>query len=177
MTRSTRNPIIIANNVELTINGNNVLVKGPKGQLGHTLNRAVSLTKSDNSLSISVDSQYGDADAQAGTVRALLTNMLMGVTEEFEKALEIVGVGYRANVQGDKLNLSLGFSHPVVYQIPKGVTIQAPSQTELVIRGIDKQLVGQVAANIRAYRKPDSYKGKGVRFKGENIVLKEAKKK
>lgn len=113
----------------------------------------------------------------SGTMRALLANMVTGVTKGFEKRLNLVGVGYRAQAQGDKLNLTLGFSHPVVHQMPKGTRVETPSQTEIVIKGIDRQIVGQVAAEVRAYRKPEPYKGKGVRFAGEKVVLKEAKKK
>jgi large subunit ribosomal protein L6 len=141
------------------------------------LNSEVELKQEDNSLSVSPRSGSRFATAVAGTTRALLANMVEGVTEGFEKKLELVGVGYRAQAQGKTLNLTLGFSHPVVFDVPEGISIETPSQTEVVVRGTDKQRVGQVAAEIRRYRPPEPYKGKGVRYSNERVVIKEAKKK
>jgi large subunit ribosomal protein L6 len=157
--------------------GANVVVKGAKGQLQHQLPGDVALAQQDGTLQVSALSSSIAANALAGTTRALLNNMVTGVTQGFERKLNLVGVGYRAQMQGKALNLTLGFSHPVSYAVPAEITIETPSQTEIVIKGVDKQQVGQVAAEIRAYRPPEPYKGKGVRYADERIVLKEAKKK
>jgi large subunit ribosomal protein L6 len=141
------------------------------------LNSEIGLDHADDKLTVKRRSHSRFATAMAGTTRALLANMVLGVTEGFEKKLELVGVGYRAQAQGKKLNLTLGFSHPVVFNVPEGITIETPSQTEVVIRGLDKQLVGHVAAEIRRFRPPEPYKGKGVRYADERVILKEAKKK
>lgn len=163
--------------VELTATGDSVTVKGPKGVLSLRLNPHVEVRVADGRAQVTVRSSSRTAKANSGTTRALLANMVAGVTNGFERKLELVGVGYRAQAQGRKLNLTLGFSHPVAYAVPEGVTIETPSQTEIVVRGIDRQKVGQVAAEIRAYRSPEPYKGKGVRYADETVVLKEAKKK
>lgn len=152
-------------------------VKGPKGELTMNLNSEVEIAVDDGIASVKARSGSNFATAIAGTTRALINNMLTGVTEGFERKLELVGVGYRAKAQGKTLDLTLGFSHPVAYSVPEGIQIETPSQTEIVIRGTDKQKVGQVAAEIRRYRPPEPYKGKGVRYAGERVVLKEAKKK
>lgn len=169
-------PIPVPKGVEVSINGREVNVKGSKGAMQHTLHSTVTIEQKDNELSFSAGNSTG-AIAQAGTARAILKNHITGVSAGFEKKLELVGVGYRAQAQGNKLNLTLGFSHPVEYPVPQGITIETPSQTEVVIKGIDKQRVGQVAAEIRAYRPPEPYKGKGVKYANERIVRKEAKKK
>lgn len=158
-------------------NGSTVTLKGSKGALSLDLNPEVELTKDDNSLQVKPRSGSRFAIAISGTTRSLLANMVHGLTEGYEKKLELVGVGYRAQSQGSKLSLTLGFSHPVVYDVPDGVTVETPTQTEVIVKGVDKQQVGQVAAEIRRYRPPEPYKGKGVRYSDERVVLKEAKKK
>lgn len=169
-------PISVPKGVEVTINGKVVSVKGSKGVLEHELHGTVSIEKNEAELSFAHENVPGGI-AQAGTARALLKNMITGVSQGFERKLELVGVGYRAQAQGKALNLSLGFSHPVSYPVPEGITIETPTQTEILVKGVDKQRVGQVAAEIRAYRPPEPYKGKGVKYAGEHIVRKEAKKK
>lgn len=176
MSRVAKVPIEIPHGIEVNVNGRHLSVQGEKGILSHHVHELVSVELDDGTLKVSAVSQSKSSKALSGTTRALLQNMVTGVADGFERKLEIVGVGYRAQTQGNKLNLSLGFSHPVEFEIPDGVSIETPSQTEILIRGIDKQLVGQVAANIRAFRKPEPYKGKGVRYSGEHIVKKEAKK-
>lgn len=177
MSRVAKSPVNLPSGVEVTINGQNITVKGSKGTLNHTVHSQVEVQVNDNVLTVVPRTSAKQAVALAGTTRALVNNMVVGTAQGFEKKLNLVGVGYRAQVQGKVLNLTLGFSHPVAFDIPEGITIEAPSQTELVVKGFDKQLVGQVAANIRAYREPEPYKGKGVRYADEVIVLKEAKKK
>jgi len=169
-------PIALPQGVEVKVDGDDVRVKGGKGELIHRLHQLVAVEVSDGQVRVSARDDSQDANAQSGTARAVLSNMVAGVARGFERKLEIVGVGYRAQVQGRKLNLSLGFSHPVEYEIPEGITIETPTQTEILIKGIDKQRVGQIAANLRAYRPPEPYKGKGVRYGGEKIIKKEAKK-
>ncbi len=169
-------PIAVPKGVEVNINGQRVNVKGSKGAMEHELHDSVSVEQKDNELSF-VPNQSAGAVAHAGTARAILRNLMTGVSEGFEKKLELVGVGYRAQAQGNKLNLTLGFSHPVDYPVPEGITIETPSQTEVVVKGVDKQRVGQVASEIRAFRPPEPYKGKGVKYADEHIVRKEAKKK
>ena len=171
------NPLEIPAGVEVSVNDRAINVKGSKGAMEHKLHESVDVSKDDNVLTLTPREGAQGAIAQAGTARSLLNSMIIGVTEGFEKKLELVGVGYRAQAQGKTVNLTLGFSHPVNYELPEGITAETPSQTEIVIRGIDKQRVGQVAADIRAYRPPEPYKGKGVKYAGEHIVRKEAKKK
>jgi large subunit ribosomal protein L6 len=174
MSRIAKAPIELPSGVEVNIKGGQVSVKGPKGNIALQLHAAISLEQEDKEILVKPAS---DSDIpMAGTFRSLVNSMVIGVTDGFEKKLTLVGVGYRAQMQGNKLTLALGFSHPVVYTAPEGVTIEAPSQTELVIKGCDKQKVGQVAAEIRAFRPPEPYKGKGVRYSDERVVRKEAKK-
>jgi large subunit ribosomal protein L6 len=177
MSRIANYPVVVPKGVEVRLDGRQVSVKGPKGALAYELHPLVRVTQVDGTLRFERADDRPLARAVSGTMRALVHNMVTGVTKGFEKRLVIVGVGFRAAVQGRTLNLSLGFSHPISYPIPEGVTIEAPSQTELVVRGADKQLVGQVAAEIRGFRPPEPYKGKGVRYADEQIVRKEAKKK
>lgn len=177
MSRVARKPVELPKGVELTTTGGDVKVKGPKGELSLRLAPHIEVQVTDGKAQVSVRSASRSAKETSGTTRALLANMVAGVSKGFERKLELVGVGYRAQAQGRKLNLTLGFSHPVVYAIPEGISVETPSQTEILIKGIDRQKVGQVAAEIRAYRSPEPYKGKGVRYAGENVVLKEAKKK
>lgn len=175
MSRVAKNPITIPSGVEVNIVDGMVKVKGPKGELSQSLHPSVELNQSDNVINMSA--REDSAWAVAGTMRALVNNMVTGVNSGFEKKLTIIGVGYRAAVKGKVLDLTLGFSHPVAYPIPEGITIECPSQTEIVVKGVDKQKVGQVAAEIRHYRPPEPYKGKGVRYSDEHVVRKEAKKK
>lgn len=177
MSRVARKPLEFPKGVEFTESNGVVRVKGPKGELSLELNTEVEIGVEDNVASIRPRSGSRFATAISGTTRALVANMVTGVTDGFERKLELVGVGYRAKAQGQKLDLTLGFSHPVVYEVPEGVTVETPSQTEILIKGIDKQKVGQVAAEIRRFRPPEPYKGKGVRYADERVVLKEAKKK
>ena len=176
MSRIANIPITIPGGVDVNIVGSLITVKGSKGELSHNIHSLVKVEQKDNELKTSVNNNSKFANALSGTTRALIQNIVTGVSEGFERKLEIVGVGYRAAVSGKVLNLTLGFSHPVEFQIPEGITIETPSQTEIVIKGFDKQKVGQVAANIRAYRPPEPYKGKGVRYLDERIIRKEAKK-
>ncbi len=175
MSRVAKNPIQVPSGVEITLDDQTIKVKGSKGELTHELHPSIELSQEDNILKFAA--RTDDANAMAGTTRALVNNMVIGVSQGFEKKLTLVGVGYRAQMQGKSLNMSLGFSHPVVYDVPEAVTVETPSQTEVIIKGIDKQQVGQVAANIRAFRPPEPYKGKGVRYTDEHVVRKEAKKK
>jgi len=177
MSRVANNPVQIPAGVEVTLSDQAVKVKGPKGELSQATHAFVEINKEDSVLKFSPTSSEKASNAMAGTMRALVNNMVTGVSHGFEKKLTLIGVGYRAQVQGKVVNLSLGFSHPVAHAVPDGVNVDAPSQTELVVSGIDKQKVGQVAADIRAYRPPEPYKGKGVRYTDEHVVRKEAKKK
>lgn len=177
MSRVAKKPLSLPKGVELTVDGQTVAVKGPKGSLSMALHPEVELQHEDGHWQVSNRSARPSNVAIAGTVRALLGNMVTGVSTGFERKLQLVGVGYRAQAQGQTLNLTLGFSHPVAYPVPEGITIETPSQTEVLVKGIDKQQVGQVAAEIRAYRPPEPYKGKGVRYSDERVVMKEAKKK
>ena len=177
MSRVAKNPVVLPKGVEATLTAEQISIKGPLGTLSRALNGDVKVARNEDKLTFEPTSASKQANAMSGTMRALLNNMVLGVTKGFEKKLTLVGVGYRAQAQGDKLNLSLGFSHPVVHQMPKGVKVETPTQTEIIIKGADKQQVGQVAAEVRAYRKPEPYKGKGVRYVDEVIVLKETKKK
>ena len=177
MSRVAKAPVELPKGVEFSQAGNVVTLKGGKGSLSMELNTEVELAAEDGTLTVSPRSGSRFSTAIAGTMRALLANMAEGVSEGFEKKLELVGVGYRAQAQGNKINLSLGFSHPVVYEVPEGITVETPSTNEIIVKGIDRQAVGQVAAELRHYRPPEPYKGKGVRYADERIVMKEAKKK
>jgi len=177
MSRIAKVPIQLPQGVEFKQDGNVVTIKGGKGAVSLELNSEVELAHDDGVLNVAPRSGSRFSAAIAGTTRALLANMVVGVTDGFERKLELSGIGYRAQAQAGKLNLTLGFSHPVVYEVPKDVSVETPSQTEVVIKGTDKQRVGQVAAEIRRFRPPEPYKGKGVRYAGERVVLKEAKKK
>ncbi len=177
MSRVAKAPVNLPQGVDFKVDGNVVTIKGGKGSLSLELNPEVELRQEGDSLQVSPRSGSRFSTAMAGTTRALLANMIRGVTEGFEKKLELVGVGYRAQLQGKNLNLTLGFSHPVTYPVPEGINVETPSQTEVVVRGHDKQQVGQVAAEIRGFRPPEPYKGKGVRYANERVVMKEAKKK
>lgn len=177
MSRVAKNPVQIPAGVDATITGQTLTIKGSKGQAVHSIHTSVQVSKVENELTFAPKSADMKADALAGTTRALVGNMVKGVSQGFMKKLQLVGVGYRAQSQGKVLNLSLGFSHPVEFAVPEGITVETPSQTEIVVKGIDKQMVGQVAANIRAYRPPEPYKGKGVRYADEVVLRKEAKKK
>lgn len=177
MSRVAKQPITIPSGVQVAIDGQQVAVKGKNGSLELALHHTVGLVQEGNELKIVPHSEAKEHKPFAGTMRALVNNMVIGTHQGFERRLQLVGVGYRAQAQGSVLNLTLGFSHPVEFKIPEGITVETPSQTEVVVRGVDKQRVGQVAAKIRAYRPPDPYKGKGVRYVDERIILKEAKKK
>ena len=175
MSRIANKPVEVPSGVDIKLDGQNVRVKGSKGEMALAVHPSVKVLQEDGSLKVQSDEK--DSVAMAGTMRSLLNNLVVGVSQGFERKLELVGVGYRAQSKGKTLNLSLGFSHPVDYAVPEGITIETPSQTEIVVKGIDKQKVGQVAAEIRAYRPPEPYKGKGVKYADERIIRKEAKKK
>ena len=177
MSRIANAPVSLPSGVEVTLNGQLVKVKGSKGELEWNVHQLVSVAQEDGAIKVAANEKSKNATALAGTTRALINNMVTGVSAGFEKKLTIIGVGYRAQAQGQKLNLTLGFSHPVVYEVPAGIKVETPSNTEIVVTGIDKQVVGQVAAEIRAYRKPEPYKGKGVRYADEYVLRKQAKKK
>jgi large subunit ribosomal protein L6 len=177
MSRVANNPITVPKGVEISLQGNAISIKGAKGQLHYDIHPLVKVTHADSVIQFEKKEASSNANALAGTTRALVNNMVVGVSQGFEKRLTIIGVGYRAAVQGKKLNLTLGYSHTVVYDVPDGVTIETPSQTEIVVKGADKQKVGQVAAEIRRFRSPEPYKGKGVRYNDEHVAKKEAKKK
>lgn len=177
MSRVAKKPISIPSGVEVKLDGQSVSVKGPIGALSLEVHGLVSANLDENVMTVKAMNSSKQSVALSGTTRALLNNMVEGVTKGFQKKLTLIGVGYRAQSKGKDLNLTLGFSHPVVYTSPEGIMIETPSQTEIVIKGCDKQVVGQVAANIRAYRPPEPYKGKGVRYSDEYVARKEAKKK
>ncbi|MFC3908611.1 50S ribosomal protein L6 [Legionella dresdenensis] len=181
MSRVAKKSVILPANVELTINKTEMIVKGPKGQLTKHYNKLVNISKDEADSKAIVFSPASEDDqtgwAHAGTARANLQNMVIGVTNGFERTLELVGVGYRAQASGKTITLSLGYSHPIEYALKEGVTAETPNQTTLIIRGTDKQILGQIASEIRALRKPEPYKGKGVKYAGERIARKEAKKK
>ena len=181
MSRIAKTPVVVPAGVEVKIAARALTAKGPKGEMSLDLLPGTDLVQEDGVLKVGIIGGGGNpgkrALAMSGTARALVYNLIHGVSEGFEKKLSIFGVGYRAGAQGGKLNLSLGFSHPVVYQLPKGVTVETPSQTEIVVRGVSKQQVGQVAAEIRAFRPPEPYKGKGIRYADEYVRRKQAKKK
>ena len=176
MSRVAKYPVELPNGVEVTLGATEVSVKGPLGTLTQALLPSITIEKDGERLQVKAG-KHELANAMSGTMRALLANMVDGVTKGFEKKLTLVGVGYKAQAQGAKLNLSLGFSHPVVHDMPNGIKVETPTQTEIVIKGIDKQLVGQVAAEVRAYRSPEPYKGKGVRYVDGVVVIEETKKK
>lgn len=177
MSRVAKAPVQVPAGVTVTLSGQDIKVKGPVGELSRTINSLVAVSYEDNTITTDVVTEDKASWAQAGTARALINNMVEGVSKGFEKKLVLNGVGYRAKAAGKNLNLSLGFSHPVDHAIPEGITVETPSQTEISLKGADKQLVGQTAANIREYRKPEPYKGKGIRYSDENVRRKEAKKK
>lgn len=177
MSRIAKSSIELPTGVDIKISGQDVSVKGPKGNLSWTVHSLVELKQDDKQLNVAPRSESKQAWALAGTTRALVNNMVVGVSQGFEKKLTLVGVGYRAQAKGKVLNLSLGFSHPIDYPVPEGIEIATPSPTEIVVTGSDKQKVGQVSAEIRAFRPPEPYKGKGVRYTDEHVVRKEAKKK
>jgi large subunit ribosomal protein L6 len=177
MSRVADNPVQVPKGVEVSLKDDEIAVKGSNGQLSMALHRLVEVREEDNVLRFAPRAADKGAHAMAGTMRALVNNMVVGVSAGFEKKLQLIGVGYRVQAQGKKLNLTLGFSHPVEYQLPEGITAETPSQTELVLKAADKQLLGQVAAEIRAFRPPEPYKGKGVRYADEYVRRKEAKKK
>jgi large subunit ribosomal protein L6 len=177
MSRIAKYPVPLPKGVDVNVASGQISVKGPLGTMAREADPNVEVKKDGESLVFKALGNSNHANAMSGTMRALVANMVTGVTKGFERRLTLVGVGFRAQAQGDKLNLTLGFSHPVVHQMPKGIKVATPSQTEIVISGVDKQLVGQVAAEVRAHRPPEPYKGKGVRYVDEVIVLKETKKK
>jgi large subunit ribosomal protein L6 len=177
MSRVGKLPVLVPKGVEINLAAASVSVKGPLGTLVQPISANVRVKKDGDTLVVETADGSNEANAMSGTLRAILANMMTGVTKGFEQKLALVGVGYRAQAQGDKLNLTLGFSHPVVHQMPKGVKVETPTQTEILIKGTDKHLVGQVAATVRAVRPPEPYKGKGVRYADETVIIKETKKK
>ena len=177
MSRVGKNPVPVPSNVEVKMTSTEITVKGPLGTLQRNLNPDVTIEHTGDQLLVKIANNSKQSNAMSGTMRALLANMVHGVTKGFEKKLLLVGVGYRAAAAGELLNLTLGFSHPVAHKMPAGIKVETPTQTEILIKGIDKQQIGQVAAEVRAYRKPEPYKGKGVRYADEVIVMKETKKK
>lgn len=177
MSRVAKNPIEVPSGVDVALAGGAVSIKGPMGNLTQALTNNVKVTFADGKLQVAAADKSRQANAMSGTTRALLANMVQGVSKGFERKLTLVGVGYRAQAQGNKLNLSLGFSHPVEHVMPEGIKVETPSQTEILIKGADRQKVGQVAADVRAYRSPEPYKGKGIRYADEVVALKETKKK
>lgn len=177
MSRIANKPVVIPAGVEVTLSGQTISAKGKNGQMSMTVNEIVNVAHNDGELNFSGREGIANSVAMAGTMRSLADNIVVGVSQGFEKKLTLIGVGYRAQAQGNILNLTLGFSHPVNYAVPAGITIETPSQTEIVVKGMDKQKVGQVSAEIRAYRPPEPYKGKGVRYADEHVLRKEAKKK
>jgi large subunit ribosomal protein L6 len=177
MSRIAKYPVTLPKDVDVVINGHEISIKGPLGTLTQFMLPSVQVERDGETLLCREVEGGANANAMSGTMRALVNNMVTGVTKGFSKKLNLVGVGYRAQAQGDKLNLTLGFSHPVVHHMPSGIKVETPTQTEVLIKGIDKQLVGQVAAEVRAYRSPEPYKGKGVRYSDETVIIKETKKK
>jgi large subunit ribosomal protein L6 len=177
MSRVGKSPIAVPKGAEVTLSDAEIVIKGPLGTIKQAMNPLVTIANDNGTLTLQPTDESREANAMSGTMRALVANMVKGVTTGFERKLTLVGVGYRAQVQGDKLNLSLGFSHPVIHAMPAGVKAEMSTQTEIIIKGIDKQQVGQVAAEVRGYRPPEPYKGKGVRYADEVVILKETKKK
>lgn len=176
MSRVAKNPLAIPSGVEVQVEGQTISVKGKQGTLSHRVHELVEISEAQGEIKLAPKDQSRRADSLAGTSRAVIGNMVTGVTEGFERKLVITGVGYRAQAQGKVLNLTLGYSHPINYEVPDGITVETPSQTEIVVKGTERQKVGQVAAEIRAFRSPEPYKGKGVAYANESIVRKEAKK-
>jgi large subunit ribosomal protein L6 len=177
MSRVAKNPVVLPAKVEVAISADSIAVSGPVGKLSLSLCGAVTVSREGDAIAFVAANDSQHSRAMSGTVRAVVANMVRGVSEGFTKKLTLVGVGYKAQAQGAVLNLDLGFSHPVNHKMPAGVTVETPTQTEIIIKGADKQAVGQVAAQVRAYRKPEPYKGKGVRYADEVVVIKETKKK
>lgn len=177
MSRVAKNPVVVPSGVEVALAANEISVKGPLGTLKQALSGDVSVVREGDSLLCKAQNDSMQANAMSGTIRSLLANMVLGVSKGFERKLTLVGVGYRAQAAGDTLNLTLGYSHPVSYKMPVGVKVETPTQTEIVLKGANRQQVGQVAAEIRAFREPEPYKGKGVRYSDEVVILKETKKK
>ena len=177
MSRVAKNPVVVPSGVEVAQAAGEISIKGPMGTLKQALSGDVSVVREGDSLLCKAQNDSMQANAMSGTIRALLANMVQGVSKGFERKLNLVGVGYRAQAAGDTLNMTLGFSHPVSYKMPAGIKVETPTQTEIVLKGADKQRVGQVAAEIRAFREPEPYKGKGVRYSDEVVILKETKKK
>lgn len=177
MSRVAKSPVKVPSGVEVTLGADQITIKGPLGVMSQRAHKDVTIERKDDELLFAPAATTHESHALSGTYRALVANMVKGVTAGYERKLTLVGVGYKAQAQGDSLNLALGFSHPVVHKMPAGVKVETPSQTEIVLKGIDKQVVGQVAAEIRAYRSPEPYKGKGVRYADEVVILKETKKK
>ncbi len=177
MSRIAKAPVTIPSGVDIKVSGNNLTVKGSKGSLSFDFDSSVSIEIADNVASMVWNKDDKKATAQAGTARAIMNNMVTGVSTGFERKLSLVGVGYRAQAKENVLSLSLGFSHPVDFEVPAGISVETPTQTDIILKGSDKQLLGQVAAKIRAYRPPEPYKGKGVRYSDEHVARKEAKKK
>lgn len=177
MSRVAKNPVTLPAKVDVAITADSISVSGPLGKLSHPLCGAVNVVREGDAITFAAANDSQHSRSMSGTVRALVANMVRGVSEGFSKKLTLVGVGYKAQAQGTTLNLDLGFSHPVNHKMPAGVTVETPSQTEIIIKGADKQAVGQVAAQVRAYRKPEPYKGKGVRYADEVVIIKETKKK
>lgn len=177
MSRIAKYPIEVPKGVEVTLGATEINVKGPLGVMAQVMLPGVVVEREGDSLHCKAVAGQPNANAMSGTMRSLVNNMVEGVSKGFERKLTLVGVGFRAQAQGNKLNMSLGFSHPVVHEMPEGITVETPTQTEVLIKGIDKQKVGQVAAEVRAYRRPEPYKGKGVRYADEVVALKETKKK
>jgi large subunit ribosomal protein L6 len=177
LSRQAKLPLEIPSGVEVILNGSNVNVKGSLGEINYTFADAVTINKEDNKIVLATNNETKFAKALSGTIRALLNNMIIGVSKGFEKKLTILGVGYRASVSGDSLNLSLGYSHPIVYKAPIGIKIETPTPTEILVKGFNKELVGQVAAEIKSYRSVEPYKGKGIRYANEVVIIKETKKK
>jgi large subunit ribosomal protein L6 len=177
MSRIAKNPVVVPEKVEITVGASELTVKGPLGTLKQAIARGVVVKRDGDKVTFAAANDSKEANALSGTMRAIVANMVQGVKTGFEKRLSLVGVGYRAQAQGNKVNLTLGFSHPIVHALPEGVKAETPTQTEIVIKGVDRQRVGQVAAEIRAYKSPEPYKGKGVRYTGEQVALKETKKK
>jgi large subunit ribosomal protein L6 len=177
MSRIAKYPVAVPDKVQVTVNPNEIVVKGPLGTLTQALSHEVVVKLEDGKVTFAAANESKHANALSGTLRANVANMVHGVKDGFQKKLSLVGVGYRAQAQGNKLNLTLGFSHPIVHPLPEGVKAETPTQTEILIKGMDRQKVGQVAAEIRAYKSPEPYKGKGVRYADEKVVIKETKKK
>ncbi len=177
MSRVAKNPVAIPAKVEVALSANSISVSGPLGKLSHPLTDAVKLEREGDSITFKASNDSHHSRAMSGTLRSLVANMVQGVSQGFTRKLNLVGVGYKAQAQGSTLNLDLGYSHPINHKMPEGVTVQTPTQTEVVLTGYDKQVVGQVAAQIRGYRSPEPYKGKGVRYSDEVVVIKETKKK